>query len=177
MSIIDEKGKIGGKVNIIDLIVILVVLAAIAAVVVLGGRGSGVPGAQAEHIIYQVKVEGVDADVFKTIQSQIPSQLVASEELQDGYVTDVEGVLVEEDDEARMEAAANGFNGYYVGLHPGQAGTYDVIFTIEANLADPVSSKIGTQEIRVGWSHIVKTTTFVLDHGTIISREVVPPEG
>ena len=165
MSIIDEKGKIGGKVNIIDLIVILVVLAAIAAVVVLGGRGSGVPGAQAEHIIYQVKVEGVDADVFKTIQSQIPGELVASEELQDGYVTDVEGVLVEEDDEARMEAAANGFNGYYVGLHPGQAGTYDVIFTIEANLADP------------GWSHIVKTTTFVLDHGTIISREVVPPEG
>lgn len=177
MSIIDEKGKLGGKINIIDLIVILVILAAIAAVVVLGGRGSGAQDAQAEHIIYKVKVEGVDPDVYKTIQSQIPGQLVASEELQDGYVTDVEGVLVEEDDEGRMEAASNGYNGYYVGLRPGQAGTYDVVFTIEANLADPISSKIGTQEIRVGWSHIVKTTTFVLDHGTIISREVVPPEG
>ena len=36
MSVIDEKGKLGGKINIIDLIVILVVLAAIVAVAVLG---------------------------------------------------------------------------------------------------------------------------------------------
>ena len=41
MSVIDEKGKLGGKINIIDLIVILVVLAAVAAVFVLGGRGGG----------------------------------------------------------------------------------------------------------------------------------------
>ena len=171
MSVIDEKGRLGGKINIIDLIVILVVLAAVAAVVVLGGRGSG---GEPQHIVYTVEVQGVDEDVFRTIQSQLPCQLLASEELQDGYVTAVEGKKVLEDDDARIEANKNI---YYVGLHPGLAGTYDIVCTIEANITDPVSTKIGTQEVRVGRSHIVKTTAFELDFGTIISREVTAPEG
>jgi len=173
MSVIDEKGKIGGKVNIIDLIVIILILAAVAAVVVLGGRGSGGGGAP-EHVIYTVKVQGVDEDVYKTIQTQLPAQLLSSDALQDGYVTAVEGTKVEENDDARIEASKNT---YYVGLHPGQAGTYDIVCTIEANIYDTVSSKIGSQEIRVGRSHIVKTTTFELDNGIIISRDVVSPEG
>ena len=173
MSVIDEKGKLGGKINIIDLIVILVVLAAIVAVAVLGSRGAGA-NVQPEHIIFTVEVQGVDEDVYHTIQNQIPAQLLASDELQDGYVTAVEGVKVEENDIARIEAAKST---YYVGLHPGQAGTYDILVTIEANLYDTVSSKLGTQEIRVGRSHIVKTTLFELDNGIIVSREVVPPEG
>lgn len=172
MSFIDEKGKLGGKINIIDLIVILVILAAIIAFAVLGGRGGS--GTQPEHVIYTVEVQGVDEDVYRTIQSQIPAQLLAADALQDGYVTAVEGVKVEEDDEARIEAAKNT---YYVGLHPGQAGTYDIICTVEANIYDPVNSKIGTQEIRVGRSNIVKTATFELDNGIIITRDVIPPEG
>ncbi len=141
MSVIDEKGKLGGKINIIDLIVILVVLAAIVAVAFLGSRGAG-SDAQPEHIIFTVEVQGVDEDVYHTIQNQIPAQLMASDELQDGYVTAVEGVKVEENDIARIEAAKST---YYVGLHPGQAGTYDILVTIEANLYDTVTSKIGTQ--------------------------------
>ena len=109
MSVIDEKGRLGGKINIIDLIVILVVLAAVAAVVVLGGRGSS--GQAPQHVIYTVEVQGVDEDVFRAI------------------------------------------------------------------LTDMVSTKIGSQEIRVGRNHIVKTTAFELDSGIIISREVVAPEG
>ena len=174
MSVIDEKGKIGGKINIIDLIVLIVVIAAVAAVAVLGARGSGASGGYSEHIIYTVKVQGVDEDVYKTIQTQLPAQLLSSDALQDGYVTAVEGTRVEENNESLIEASKNT---YYVGLHPGQAGTYDLVFTIEANLTDTVSSKIGSQEIRVGRSHIVKTNTFELDSGIITSREVVPQEG
>lgn len=173
MSFIDEKGKLGGKINIIDLIVILVILAAVAAFAVFGGKSMG-SSAQPEHIIYKVEVQGVDEDVFRTIQTQVPAQLLSSDALQDGYVTAVEGVKVEEDNIALIEATKNTF---YVGLHPGKAGTYDVVVTIEANLYDTVSSKIGSQEIRVGRSHIVKTTLFELDNGIIISREDVPPEG
>ena len=172
MSVIDEKGKLGGKINIIDLIVILVVLAAVAAVFVLGGRGSGSGGAQ--HVIYTVEVQGVDEDVYKNIQNMLPSQLLSSEQLQDGYVTKVEGKLVPENDQARIDAYQNI---YFVGMRPGLAGSYDVVCTIEANITDTVNSKIGSQEIRVGRNHIVKTVDFELDSGIIITKEVVPPEG
>ena len=173
MSVIDEKGKLGGKINIIDLIVILVILAAVFVAVVLGHKGE-VVSAQPEHIVYTVEVQGVDEDVFRTIQTQLPAQLLASDELVDGYVIAVEGVKVEEDDVARIEAAKSN---YYVGLHPGLAGTYDILVTIEVNLTDTLTSKIGTQEIRVGRSHVIKTNSFELDNGIIITREVVPPEG
>ena len=171
MSVIDEKGKLGGKINIIDLIVILVVLAAVAAVFVLGGRGGG---GQPQHVVYTVEVQGVDEDVYRNIQNMLPSQLLSSEALQDGYVTAIEGTKVTETDEAQIEANKNV---YYVGLHPGLAGTYDVVCTIEANVTDMVSTKIGSQEIRVGRNHIVKTVDFELDSGIIITKEVVPPEG
>jgi FlaG/FlaF family flagellin (archaellin) len=173
MSVIDERGKLGGKINIIDLIVILVILAAVVAVAVLGSRGNQ-NSAQAEHIRYVVEVQGVDEDVYESIRTQLPAQLLSSDELQNGYVTAVEGEKVTENDVARIEAAKST---YYVGLHPGQAGTYDVLVTIEADLTDPLSSKLGSQEIRVGRSHIVKTTLFELDHGIIVSREDIPAEG
>ena len=172
MSVIDEKGRLGGKINIIDLIVILVVLAAVAAVFVLGGRGSG--SGEAQHIIYTVEVQGVDEDVYKTIQTMLPCQLLSSEELQDGYVTAIEGTKVPENDQARIDAYENV---YFVGMRPGLAGSYDVVCTIEANVTDTVNYKIGSQEIRVGRNHIVKTTAFELDSGIITSREVVSPEG
>ena len=174
MSVIDEKGKLGGKINIIDLLVILVILAAVLAVFVLGGKMPGNTDAAPEHVIYKVKVLGVDEDVYKSIQTQIPSQLVGDDQLQDGYVTSVEGVKVEESDETLIQANRNV---YYATIRPGLAGTYDLVFTIEANIYDPVTSKIGTQEVRTGLSHVVKTTSFALDNGVIISREVVPPEG
>ena len=171
MSVIDEKGKLGGKINIIDLIVVLVVLAAVAAVFVLGGRGNT---GEVQHIVFTVKVQGVDEDVFQNIQNMLPSQLLSSEHLQDGYVTAVEGEKVLENDESRIESHKNS---YYIGLRPGLAGTYDIVCTIEANIYDPVSYKIGSQEIRVGRSHIVKCTAFELDNGIITTRETVPPEG
>ena len=104
MQVIDEKGRIGGKINIIDLLVILVILAALIAVAVFLGRGA-VGGGEAEHIIYTVEVQGVDEDVYRDIQTKLPSQLLASDALQDGYVTKVEGTRVEENDQASRGAA------------------------------------------------------------------------
>lgn len=173
MQVIDEKGRIGGKINIIDLLVILVILAALIAVAVFLGRGA-VGGGEAEHIIYTVEVQGVDEDVYRDIQTKLPSQLLASDALQDGYVTKVEGTRVEENDQARIDAAQEKS---YIGLRPGEAGTYDLVFTIEATIYDTTLNKIGSQEVRVGRSHIVKTGNFELDYGVVTSLETVEPEG
>ena len=86
---IDEKGRLFGKINIVDLIVILVIV--IAAVVVgmkfLGGSGNSVINPAKTHVTYQVLVEGVQPEVYENIQEHIPGTLMASGEFLDGQVT------------------------------------------------------------------------------------------
>ena len=100
---IDEKGRLFGKLNIVDLLVILVVL---VAVVVLG-----------------VKFLGKDGGG---------------------------------------------------GINPGKTQvtyTIDLLFTIECNVVNPVTTEIGTQEVRVGKTHTVKTDKFELMNGVILDCE------
>ena len=85
----------------------------------------------------------------------------------DGYVTAVDGVLVEDTEATLREFPAIGVTG----VEYAEAGTYDLVFTIEATVKDNLTSELGTQEIRVGKNHIVKTTTFELENGTILSCE------
>ena len=172
MRIIDEKGKLFGKLNIIDLIAILIVLAVLALLGVKLTSGSGILGSGGQRIVYTVKVPGVDADVYHSIQQQLPSQLMAAEEMQNGYVTAVEGIPVEEESYLLEDNISNNTTRLY---HEEQ-GTYTLIFTIEATIQDTLTSKIGSQEIRVGKSHIVKTTTFELEGGVILTREDLPSE-
>ena len=72
---IDEKGRLFGKLNIVDLLVILVVL---VAVVVLGvkflGKGRGrrrsIPAKT--QVTYTVLVKGVEQEVYDNIQKVHP---------------------------------------------------------------------------------------------------------
>ena len=89
---IDEKGRLFGKINIVDLIVLLVIV--IAAVVVGmkflgGGNGNSAINPNKTPVRYTVLVEGVEPEVYENIQKYIPGQLMASGELLDGYVTGV----------------------------------------------------------------------------------------
>lgn len=172
MRIIDEKGKLFGKLNIIDLIAILVVLAVLALLGIKMTSGNGALSGNGQRIVYTVKVPGVDADVYHSIQQQLPSQLMASEEMQDGYVTAVEGIPVEEESYLLEDNVSTNTTRLY---HE-EPGTYTLIFTIEATIQDTLASKLGTQEIRVGKAHIVKTTTFELEGGIILTREDLPAE-
>ena len=140
---IDKKGKLFGKLNIIDL------------------------------IVYTVKVPGVEPEVYDFIKTQLPGQLTAADKMLEGYVTKVDATPTEQATFTVKES--------YVGastLSVVEKGTYDLVFTIEATVKDPLTSELGTQEIRVGKSHIVKTTTFELEGGVILScnREDVPKE-
>lgn len=81
---IDEKGRLFGKINIVDLIVILVIV--IAAVVVGmkflgGGNGNSAINPNKTPVRYTVLVEGVEPEVYENIQKYIPGQLMASGEL------------------------------------------------------------------------------------------------
>ena len=46
---------------------------------------------------------------------------------------------------------------------------YDLTFTIEANVADNVKNEVGSQEVRVGKTHIVKTANMEFELGMIVT--------
>ena len=163
MSMIDKKGKIFGKLNIIDLIAILLIVAVLALIgYKLLVRSPGGLAGEGQAVVYTVEVE-----VYEFIQKQLPSQLMAANELLDASVTDVTATPVEHDTYAMMWNANLGVET----LTQVDAGTYNLVFTIEGTVKDNLSSELGTQEIRVGKSHIVKTATFELEGGIITSCE------
>lgn len=164
MSIIDRKGKLFGKLNIIDLIAVILIVAVVALVgykLVSAGGGSGT----GQKVVYTVKVRGVEGEVYESIKAQLPSQLMAAEEMLDAYVTDVQATPVAGGTYTIEENASVGLTT----IAPAYPGTYDLVFTIEGTVKDDLTSELGTQEIRVGKTHIVKTTTFELENGVILT--------
>ena len=49
--------------------------------------------------------------------------------------------------------------------------TVDLTFTIEGSVSNNLKSEMGSQEVRVGKTHIVKTTHFELNNGVVLSCE------
>ena len=108
-------------------------------------------------------VKGVEQEVYDNIQKYIPGQLMASGEMLDGQVVSVEPraheqtVTVDTTD-GTLEI-------------PVDEGTIDLLFTIECNVVNPITTEIGTQEVRVGKTHTVKTDKFELMNGVILDCE------
>lgn len=172
-KIVDEKGKLFGKINLIDLLVILLVLA-VAAVLVLKvfGKNTGLPGTDVkEQIEYTVKVPQVQEAVFKAVQEEVKTggesaQLMANGEMLDGYVISVSA-------EPHLEPV-NMEDGSIVSS--AQPGYVDVNVTIRTAISNPITQAVGTQEVRIGKTHIVKTKNFELVNGIIQSCQVVEPQ-
>lgn len=167
MKIIDEKGKIFGKLNIIDLLVLLLAVALIAVVAIKFGGGSGSGGtAQAVSglVTYTVEVRGVEPEVYNSICEYVNlTQNKKDQLMADGKMISDANVI----DVSATKYVPYGEDALVAG------GTNDdrltLVFTIQASVADVTSNKIGTQEVRIGKSHIVKTSHFECDSGTILT--------
>lgn len=174
MSVIDKKGKLFGKLNIIDLLAILLIVAVLALIgYKLTSNSGGLAGA-GQKVVYTVEVKNVDAAVYESLQKEaLPSQLTAANEMLDAYVTDIQATPA---DPNAYHMQWDGSSGDLT-LSQSQDGAYNVVFTIEGTVKDNLTSELGTQEIRVGKTHIVKTTTFELEGGRITSCERLADEG
>ncbi len=155
---IDEKGRLFGKINIVDLLVILVLV--IAAVVLgvkflkPGNIGAAGGGSAGTHVEYTVLVKNVQPEVYENVQKYIPSTLMASGELLDGQVTGV--TAVPHEDAVSVDTTDGSIE------LPAEKGLLDLTFTVECNVTNAITTEIGTQEVRVGKNHIVKTDKFEL---------------
>lgn len=159
MKLIDEKGKLFGKLNIIDLLAILVLVAALA----FGGyklatRGSitGSTAAEGTSLTYTTRVNSVTPETYAEVLRQMElnggrDQLMANGSMiPNSYITAVEAV-------PHVNYNPDSQGNLVISEDAGASARYDLIFTIEAQASDPTTSLVGTQEVRVGKSHIVKT--------------------
>lgn len=151
MKLIDEKGRLFGKINLIDLLVVVLLAAVLAAVVwKLGGKkaAAAVTGSN-KKAVYTVEFEDVPADIADFAQTQTGKPLVNDSKLIDAAVSDV-----------RTEAYTN---------EPGHVRLY---ITVEASASFTGNVyKVGSQEVRVGYEYILKTSEFELT-GLISALEV-----
>ncbi len=164
---LDEKGRLFGKINIVDLLVIILVLGvAILVGVKLLGKGGVLPGAEGgkAKITFTVQVNNVYPEVYDSllpyVQQEGGDQLMASGNLLSGYVVDVKAVP--------HDASTVSINSSLGALVlPMDDDLLDLTFTVEATVPNADTNELGTQEIRIGKSHTLKTTHFEFAGGLI----------
>jgi len=158
-----EKSK--RKINIIDIIIIVVIIAVALffAYKFLGGKGKLAPKTQ---ITYTVLVQAVPKEEYQNILSFIPGQAIASGSNIESEVKSVTAVPCKVDKIEKTNTDS------YVKTVIIPSGEYvDLTFTLTAQVtATSLLNEIGTQEVRVGRTHIVKTKNFELT-GVVISLE------
>ena len=138
------------KFNIVDII-------AVALIVLVVGfvgwrymnRGGGSAETSTVTVRYTVLCEGVDAALYETAKAHLPSQLMASGALYDGYIESVE----------REDYYVLGPDGTWV-LDPGSVNLY---FTVEAHIpaTAAIRTEVGTQEVRVGKSDYILKSRYI----------------
>jgi hypothetical protein len=151
MKFIDSKGRLFGKLNLIDLLVILILAAGIFAVVwKVGGQKAADAATSKKTVVkYTVVCEDLPKDVCEYAKSQIGQQLVDSGKLLTASVTNTS---------TEDSAVTSGHENLYVTIE-GDAKFAAHVYTV------------GSQEVRVGYEYIVKTSQFELT-GLISDMEV-----
>lgn len=187
MKILDEKGKLFGKINVIDLLILVVIFAVLIGigVMILGGdrvggdghgnnpdssENSGIPvpakltyivrvTAQHEEMAEWLK-QYVDPAQGKKAQLQHGGELV-----QDAYVVDFWA------EPCRYNVISNGEVEVIGATEADAAGLVNLCFVVEAVVGDSVTNEVEGQEVRVGKSNIVKTQHFEFANGFVVDCE------
>ena len=149
-KLVDENGKLFKKINLVDFIVLLLVAIVVIAVAwkavsasVSAARERAEAAMTQEyenspHLVYKVVCANIPQEVAEACKAQMDlpmadRQLMSNGKAVEGYITDC----------------------YY---EPGEEGMYWLYFTIETlpDEKDGIYS-VGSQEVRLGKGHIVKT--------------------
>ncbi|MDD4715109.1 MAG: DUF4330 family protein [Oscillospiraceae bacterium] len=159
-----EQGKHKKKLNAVDVVIIVVV----AALLVLGAyklfMWEKVSEEPSEKLVYTVEVTGQDPSVYASIQKYIPGKLIASGADVNGQV-----LSVKQTPSDYYVPVGEGSNEIYLGPVKNK-DQVDLVFTIEAfvSTSDLNLNKVGTQEVRIGKTHVIKTR-YLEFSGTVLS--------
>lgn len=175
MKFIDEKGRLFGKVNLLDLLVLLVLIAAavLLAVKLLIPDQSDKenPVKTVTQIIYTVSVKEIQPEIYQGILEYVDpaagkiDQLVSNGKLVNGaYITECTAtphITYVETADGSVRAVASS----------GDDQRLDLTFTIYAYVANTTDNTVGSQEVRIGVKHTIKTAHFELAGGQVQTVE------
>ena len=144
MKIVDEKGRLFGKVNLIDLLVLLLVIAAAAALIwKTAGKKAAEHAAKPLRATYTVLCAETPKEICDFAETQVGEKLLNNAECRA---------------EPSSPDAPDGAQDLYI--------TIDAAATTANNVY-----KVASQEIRTGYEYNVKTPYFELP-GVICAMEV-----
>ena len=153
-KIINEKGKLFGIINVVDLVVLIAVICVAGAIVwqLLGNKVTDAVSEQAD-LTMVVCIAGANPDLVQEIERQdlVGEKLVSGNIFLNAYISDISYRPYEMD----VETA----DGRLV------SATSPTQLTVVVEIKSPVprgtaSPSIGSQECRAGKTFIVKTQTF-----------------
>lgn len=154
MKLLDEKGKLFGKINLIDLIVIflIVFLVTAACYKLIGPRLPASPIAQGE-VMAVVKCAAKSESVAKSVQKG-QKLIFGTTYIKDAVIDDVSYAPA---DSYTTDSEGN----LHVLKHP---ALKDIYITIRSKTNTNASIlKVGTQELCLGKKFVVKTHTIELE--------------
>lgn len=153
MKLINEKGKIFGLINIVDLIVAVLIIAIVGAVCFRAFSprvNAPVEGGAKEQYCY-VTLYGSTVVPESAETLKVGDHLVANNELTDGEIVSVE----------QVPAAYVGVDDQGKAVYSEHPLWKDVIVVVKEKV-DPsdVILKVGGQEVRVNFTYILKTQQY-----------------
>lgn len=153
MKLIDEKGRLFGKLNLIDLLVIILILAVLAAVVwkTVGQKAAEAVQSPPLHVTYTVLCEDTPKDIADFAGTQVGEAILNNAKFLDAEIIGCESVPMD-------SADRDGHQALYLTIRA-TATTANNVY------------KVSSQEIRVGYEYNVKTPYFELA-GVICDLEV-----
>jgi hypothetical protein len=165
MKLINEKGKLFGIINVVDLLILLAIVAIVGAIgmQLFGQKINDVVSPQVE-ITAEVVIIGTPPRLVNEIfrQDLVGEKLVAGNEYMNATIVDVW-----EEDYVMQAIRSDG-----VIVDSTDPSKKDVVIKIKSTVAKGTPSpKIGSQELRAGRTYILKTQTFE-SSGTIRYVEI-----
>lgn len=163
MKVVNEKGKLFGLINVVDLLVIVFVIAVIAGVVWKVGFNKVADAFASDmEIKFTVKVEQVDKEIYDKIVETLPAPI-----MNQGSYVDSEVVSAEFLEYIDVGEDEYGNKTYYA-----DETMCNVLFTATCMVPkNSVNLPVGSQEVRLGKAFILKTRNFELT-GTIMSLDI-----
>ena len=216
MKLFDEKGKLFGKINIIDLLVILVVLVALVVVgmkVLGGGNADEVPppaspsaSAQttpsatptpsakpaetpastpkptptpkatptpdpkvANKLTYTVRVTAQRKEIAERIAEYVDFAAGKKDQLMFNGTLAANAYVVDFWTEpCRYNVTYDGEMEMISATEAQEAGLVDICLVVESVVPNVITSQVGSQEVRIGKMHILKTSHMEFFNGVIV---------
>ena len=163
MALIDGKGRLFGKVNIIDLVIILLVLAIAGGAYYMFFGGDDNQVVESSMVTYDFEINNVSKDFVDAITTGDP--------IRDSVRGNALGTVVSKASREATMLNEDFINGRYVISKV--PNTYDVVITIEAKAnVTPANIIVGGTEVKVGKKFFIKGKGYA-NQGFVIKMALI----